>query len=269
MGKPYLPQNSKLCKEDLVEQETKFRELLDILMKKADEFGCTIRVIGSIAFRIKAPEYSYIEYDNKRFLTDIDFVTYAKDIVKVQDLFFSLGWQEDQGVLRLFGAKRRIFYHPEEDLHSDIFIDKLRFCHPIDFKKRLEIDNPTISLIDLILEKLQIVEINKKDLVDVMILLRKYNIGYEVTKNDKIDAAHLAEICAKDWGWWKTATMNLEKVRDFSASYLQKDDAEIINQKVGTLIDYIHKKNKGLRWKIRSLFGEKFKWYNVVEEVQR
>ncbi len=269
MGTPFIPEKKKLTPEILQKQEKKFRALLDLFMQKAKEFDCTIRVIGSIAFRIKAPEYSYIEYENERYLTDIDFVTYKRDILKVQDLFFSMGWQEDQGVLRLFGDKRRIFYHPEEDLHSDIFIDKLRFCHEVDFRKRLEIDNPTISLIDLILEKLQIVQINKKDLIDIMILLRKYEVASKVKDNDKIDASHLADICARNWGWWKTATGNLEKVKRFSGEYLNSEDAQIIKEKVDILLQKITEHNKSLKWKFRSLFGEKFKWYNEVEEVKR
>ncbi len=269
MGRPFLPEKSELSRQDLEAQEKIFMELLEQFMKKSEEFDCIIRVIGSIAFRIKAPEYSYIEYKNKRYLTDIDFVTYADDIIRVQDMFFSLGWEEDQGILRLFGDKRRIFYHPREDLHSDIFIDKLRFCHDIDFRGRLEIDKPTISLIDLILEKLQIVEINKKDLVDIMILLRKYDVSFDHSGNDKIDGGYLTGICSRDWGWWKTATGNLDKVNSFSDDYLDKDDAEIVKNKVNILTEHIQNHKKSLGWKIRSLFGERFKWYNQVEEVQR
>lgn len=269
MGKPFLPKKSQLSEQDLKKQEEKFRELLKTFMDKAEEFGCTIRVIGSIAFRIKAPEYSYIEYKNKRYLTDIDFVTYKDDIVKVQDMFFSMGWKEDQGVLRLFGDKRRIFYHPTVDLHSDIFIDKLRFCHDVDLRNRLELDNPTISLIDLILEKLQIVKINKKDLVDIMILLRKFEISFGKPDQTTIDGSYLVKICSQNWGWWKTATKNLVKVTQFSQDYLEPKDAKVVIQKVNLLLENIRQHKKSIFWKIRNLFGEKFKWYNEVEEVHR
>lgn len=269
MNRPFLLDSSQLSEKDLVLQEKKFRELLNVLMKKADEHNCIIRVIGSIAFRIKAPEYSYIEYRNHRYLTDIDFVTYSRDIIKVQDMFFSLGWKEDQGVLRLFGNKRRIFYHPEEAVHSDVFIDKLRFCHEISFKNRLEIDKPTISLIDLILEKLQIVEINKKDLIDIMILLRKYEISKHESNNKLIDGSYLAQVCARDWGWWKTATMNLKKIKQFSPEFLNEDDAEVINLRVDELREMINEQKKTLKWRLRSIIGERVKWYNEVEEVKR
>ncbi len=91
------------------------------------------------------------------------------------------------------------------------FIDKLRFCHEIDFRGRLGIDPVTISLIDLLLEKLQIVEINRKDLIDMMVLLRQYGVAGVKNTNEAINGGRLAEICRKDWGWWKTATVNLKK----------------------------------------------------------
>ncbi len=268
MAIPFIPEGAELTEEILQKQEEKFMTILNELMEKAIEFNVTMRVIGSIAFRIKAPEYKHIQYKNQRYLTDVDFVTYSKHITRVQDMFFSLGWTENQTVLRLFGDKRRIFYHPDQDLHSDIFIDKLRFCHPINFKKRLELDYPTISLVDLLLEKLQIVEINKKDLVDVMLLIRKFPISNKPQK-DAVNIEHLAKICANNWGWWKTATINLDKVLHFSKSYLNETDAEIVNERINKIIDTIQNKRKTISWKLRNLIGEKMKWYNEVEEVQR
>lgn len=268
MAIPFIPEGAELTEEILQKQEEKFLIILDELMKKATEFNVTMRVIGSIAFRIKAPEYKHIQYKNQRYLTDVDFVTYSKHITRVQDMFFSLGWTENQNVLRLFGDKRRIFYHPEEDIHSDIFIDKLRFCHPVDFRKRLELDHPTISLIDLLLEKLQIVEINKKDLVDIMLLIRKYPVSHQPQK-DAVNIEHLSKICAKNWGWWKTATLNLNKVLQFAESYLQEDDAKIVIERINKIIDTIQTRRKTICWKLRNMIGEKMKWYNEVEEVQR
>lgn len=268
MSYPYLPDKEEFSPEELQEQEKKFLQLLDQIMLKAKEFNVTMRVLGSIAIRIKAPEYSYIAYQHNRFIPDIDFVTYSSDIVQVQDLFFDLGWQENQTILRLFGNKRRIFNHPQLEIHADIFIDKLRFCHEINFKKRLTIDYPTISLIDLVLHKLQIVEINKKDLIDMMILLRKYPLSQKEEK-DKINIAYLAKICSKDWGWWKTATDNLQKLNQFCKQYLTIKDAGIVSEKIKIILRSIEERPKSLSWKTRSIIGEKIRWYKEVEEVQR
>ena len=268
-GIPCIPDGIEINKESLKKQEAAFLKVLNEIMEKAKEFDVTIRVIGSLALRIKCPDYKYIEYENQHHLADIDFITYSKEIIKVQDMFFELGWTENQNVLRLFGDKRRIFYHPDENIHSDIFIDKLRFCHKIDFRKRLGIDYPTIGLIDLLLAKLQIVEINKKDIIDIMVLLSQYPVSLDGKNKGYIDGSYLAGICSRDWGWWKTATSNLKKVRELSDEYLRKKQAEIIKQRLVLLTLFIEKKPKSLKWKIRSKIGNKMKWYREVEEIDR
>jgi hypothetical protein len=268
MDCPFLPEKVKYTAEELQQQEKDLMELLDLVMLKAEEHKVTIRVTGSLAFRIKASEYSYIAYQNNRCLADLDFVTYSKYITQVQDLFFELGWSENQNVLRLFGNKRRIFYHPEEQLHADIFLDKLRFCHEINLKNRLQIDYPTISLIDLLLAKLQIVEINQKDLIDLMTLLRKYPVSQQ-EEQDKIHTGYLTKICSTDWGWWKTATENLHKISKFSQQYLTTEDADVVSERAENILSSIAEKPKSLTWKIRNRIGEKLKWYNEVEEVRR
>ena len=266
---PCIPDGFEINEKSLKAQEIAFMQVFEEIMDKAKEYDITMRVSGSIAFRIRCPVYKTIEYKNKRYLKDIDFVVYAKEIIKVQDLFFGLDWTENQNVLRLFGDKRRIFYHPEIPIHSDIFIDKLRFCHEIDLRKRLEIDDVTISLIDLLLEKLQIVEINKKDIIDIIVLLSQYPVSFNGSDKGYINGYYLAEICSKDWGWWKTATSNLKKVKELSDEYLGKKQAEILKQRLVLLTSFIDKKPKSLKWKMRSKIGDKIKWYREVEEVDR
>jgi hypothetical protein len=266
---PFLEEGAALTPENLERQEREFDALLDEFMGRAAEHHATIRVIGSLAFRRRCPDYRHIEYENGRFLTDIDFVTYSRDIPSVQDIFEEMGWQENMNILRLFGDKRRIFYHPELPLHSDIFLDRLRFCHEIDFRGRLELDSPTIPLVDLLLEKLQIVEINRKDLVDIMVLMSQYPVRDAPDARDCIDGARVAAICGADWGWWRTATMNIAKAGEFSGSFLPAPGAGIVRERLDNLRSMIEARPKGLGWRLRSIIGDRMRWYREVEEVER
>ena len=243
--------------------------LLGELTAAAERHGAIMRVIGSLAFRIKCPDYKHVFYANRRYLTDVDFVAYSRQVDRVQDAFWELGWEENQTVLRLFGNKRRIFYHPTEPVHSDVFLDKLRFCHEINFRDRLELDSPTITPADLLLEKLQIVEINKKDLVDVLVLLSQHDVTDVEGSVDSVDGARLARLCAGDWGWWRTATMNLDKLKNFSEEYLEPDERPRVEQRLEKLRALIDERSKGLGWRIRSIFGDRLRWYDEVEEVER
>jgi len=266
---PCIPSGAGLTPVVLAEQEARFIEVLDQLLARAHELGATMRLIGSLAFRIQCPDTKYMEYDNQRYLTDIDFVAYGAQMEKVQDLFLDLGWSENQNVLRLFGHQRRIFYHPTEPIHSDVFVDKLRFCHDIDFRGRLEIDDRTISLVDLLLEKLQIVEINRKDLIDVMVLLSQHSISTSGGREGRIDGPYLARLCGREWGWWRTASMNIEKTAHFASEYLQAEDADRVRRKLDQLSELIAHQPRSLKWRLRSLIGERVKWYREVEEVDR
>ena len=266
---PFIQPGAELTPEVLEEQEARMVEVLEIIMEQADEFGASIRALGSIAFRIKCPDYKYMEYENRRYLTDIDFIARSGEIDRVQDMFFSMDWSENQTVLRLFGHKRRIFYHPDLPLHSDVFLDKLRFCHEIDFRKRLELDGPTISVTDLLLEKLQIVEINRKDLIDIMVLMGQYGVSGEFSGGDCIDGDRIASLFGRDWGWWRTGTANIRKTIDLAEEYLAGQDAAAVRKRLEDLLEMVERGSKSIGWRLRSIIGERMKWYNEVEEVER
>ena len=268
-ARPFIPEGAGLTREVLVKQERRFVEILELILEKASERGATMRVIGSLAFRLACSDFKDLEYANERYLTDVDFVAYGREIDRVQDTFFDLGWSENQNVLRLFGDKRRIFYHPSEPVHSDVFIDKLRFCHEIDFRGRLEIEDVTISLVDLLLEKLQIVEINRKDLVDTMMLLRQHGVSEDGRDQHLIDGAYLASLCGSNWGLWRTSTMNLRKISGFAVDYLAPEDSEVVRERLRVLVRLIDDAPKSLAWRARARIGDRMKWYREVEEVER
>ena len=74
-------------------------------------------------------------------------------------LLDALGYVSDK---RMLFMGRYLFENPDNKRHIDIFFDKLEFCHIIDFRGRLEIDYPTISLSDILLQKMQIVQTSLK-----------------------------------------------------------------------------------------------------------
>jgi len=75
-------------------------------------------------------------------------------------------------VTRLFGEFRLLFHDPVYGRHIDIFFEKLDFSHVLPLKGRLEAETLTLPLAELLLEKMQIAQINEKDLIDTIMLLR-------------------------------------------------------------------------------------------------
>jgi hypothetical protein len=150
----------------------------------------------------------------------------------------------------------------------DIFYEKLDFCHVIRWDGRLEVDGPSIPLAELLLEKMQIVEINEKDVIDTIMLLLEHPLG-DVDK-ETINIARVAQLCAADWGMWRTATMNLDKVRALAHGYeqLSKDEKAHVEQKVEAALERIESEPKSMAWRLRARVGDRVKWYKDVDEVQ-
>lgn len=262
--------------EELKKQEAEFFKLRDRVLKEADNRKIPLRIIGAIAIRTHCPEYKYLEYDLGRMLTDIDFVAYDRDTKRIRELFLDLGYQEDPAIRAMMSgmgmgkmSKRLIFYEDTLGIHSDVFMDEMKFCHIVNFKGRLEIDYPTVPLTDMLLSKLQIVKINEKDIIDSVVLLREHTVGSE--DKEMINEDYIAQLFAADWGFWRTATENLGKIRDFAQSYtkLTDEDKKDISGKIEQLLTRIEKEPKSMKWKMRNRVGDKKQWYEDVEEVVR
>ena len=262
--------------DELMKQEVEFFKLRDRVMEEADKRGITLRIIGAIAIRTHCPEYKYLEYDLGRMLTDIDFVGYDKDTKRTRDLFVDLGYREDPAIRAMMSgmgmgkmSKRLIFYEDNLGIHSDVFMDEMKFCHVVSFKGRLEIDHPTVPLTDMFLSKLQIVKINEKDIIDSVVLLREHEVG----SGDKemVNEDYIAKLFAADWGFWRTATENLEKIKNFAHTYtkLTDEDKKDVEKKITQLQERIEKEPKSMKWKMRNKVGDKKQWYEDVEEVVR
>jgi hypothetical protein len=227
--------------------------------------GVTLRVIGALAFHHHCPEFGYFQTKLNRVYTDIDFAGYGNQSKPIRDLFVSIGYAEDIEI-NSFHAEggRLIFNHPETHLHIDVFMDKLDFCHPIPWKKRLEVDDVTIPLAELLLEKMQIVKINEKDIIDTIMLLREHEIAGDDA--DHINSDRVAQLCADEWGLWRTTTMNLEKVRDYLPHYdLTDDDKTIVAQRIDEVLKAMNDRPKGTKWRLRARVGDKVKWYKTID----
>lgn len=226
-----------------------------------------MRLIGALAFRTHCPQYGYIQDSLGRVFTDIDFASYNsffKDIVRV---LTELGYEEDKAVSRLFSEFRLLFHDPVYGRHIDIFFNKLDFSHVLPLKGRLEAEALTLPLAELLLEKMQIAQINEKDLIDTIMLLREHPIGD--TDNETINAGVICPLLGNDWGFWRTVTGNLELTDEYLDNYAQltAEDRQIVRQRIAELMQRIDAYPKSSKWKLRARVGERVKWYKDVEEL--
>lgn len=232
-----------------------------------DDRGVRLRVLGSLGVALHCPASAALLPAFERTYADIDFAGYQRDAGAVSTFLASIGYMEDREVAMTSEGRRGLFNHPGSAIHIDVFYDSLEFCHKIPLDGRLERDRPTVPLAELLLSKVQIVKINQKDVVDIILLL----LDHELADGDEgtIDVARVARLCAADWGLWRTTTRNLEKVSALARGYPQLEGTarkRVLSQ-VEALIARLDAEPKSLGWRARSRIGERVKWWTDVDEV--
>jgi hypothetical protein len=252
--------------QDRSERE-KFENELKRIIQASEDSRILLRVIGSLAFQMHCPKFGYLQAMLGRAYTDIDFAAYGRQSKQIQGLMTTLGYTENREVFIASEGERAIYDKADGGLHVDIFYEKLDFCHTIYWKDRLDIDAPTIPLTELLLEKMQIVQINEKDVIDTIMLLLEHPLGDNDTETINIKRA--ASLCASDWGLWRTTTMNLDKVKQLAYGYsqLSADQKAKVEAQVNEILTRLEKAPKPLTWRLRDRVGERVKWYKDVDEV--
>jgi hypothetical protein len=249
------------------EQRLLFEEEAVRIVNMSAGQGLTLRVLGSLAFHIHCQQYNRLQKQLGRAYTDIDFASYKKQASKIGPFLSKLGYREDLDVNVLFAGERLIFNHPSSGLHIDIFFDKLNFCHEINWVGRLEVDQPTLPLAEMLLEKMQIVKINEKDIIDTLMLLLEHPLGDD--DHETINIARISRLCAKDWGLWRTITMNLKKVTDLGQGYeqLNSEEKSRLGSQVELALARINGEPKSTGWRLREKVGDRVKWYQEVDDI--
>lgn len=238
------------------------------LVREAEEKGIQLRILGSIAYRLHSPKYVHLFAEMDRELTDVDFGAYRQQSHAIRNFMIAQGYKANDGMFVGSEGARHIYQHPEWPLHVDVFTDELNYCHPIPFKGRLELDSPTISTTDLLLEKMQIVEINMKDLKDTMVLMLEHPVGDPAAGRENIDDAYICGMMSRDWGFYYTFITNLKKVIEFIPQFpaIAKQEAECIENRIRALIGKIEGAPKSMKWKLRAKIGTRARWYQEVSE---
>ena len=201
---------------------------------------------------------------------DLDFVVAAKQRRDFEAFMPTVNYSPHKQFNVLNGDQRQIYYHNDNDMKIDIFVGDFEMCHKIPMENRLTFDPVTIPLAELFLSKAQIVELNRKDAMDLTSLL----LNNETGNGDKnmINLQVIAKLCSQDWGLYKTTSINLGQVeklmQDDSVNLTQEERALVLNR-VREIQKTFEDMPKPLPWQIRDRVGTRVKWYIEVEEVRR
>jgi hypothetical protein len=257
------PSSLRYCFGRLAQIHPQIIEEAKRLIAATGDAGLSVRLIGGVAIRLHALDG--LPSALERPYQDIDLVTTSKGGRRTVKLLEELGYTPNDRFNAL-NSGRAVVYDVEHQRQVDLFIGEFRMCHTIDLVSRLEVDHPTVPLAELLLTKLQIVSLNRKDLVDIAGILYGHDVGDH--DNEAVNADRIAQVLASDWGLWRTSRGTVEtsqaRLRELG---LDAADAQRVEERLDRLWHRVQEQPKTFRWRSRARIGERTRWYEEPEEV--
>jgi hypothetical protein len=232
------------------------------IAEAAAERGLPLRLLGGVAIAILCP--SSRRPPLQRTYGDIDFATTGGAKEAVVELMGSLGYGADREFNTLHGRRRLYFWDEPNQRHVDAFVDEANLCHRVSFKTRLEAVPLTLSPADLALLKLQVVETNEKDYLDICALFADHDLSSD---ENGVNVSYIGRLVAADWGLWRTLGMVAERSERFALELQGFDSAALVAERLRRLRAELDSVPKSRSWKMRSRIGDRKRWYELPEEV--
>jgi len=237
------------------------------LTAAAAEANLGLRLMGGLAVWVVSPSVRVPPF--ARDYGDLDFAVRGRDARAATPFLVSEGYVAERMFNSIHGAQRLNFGHPEGLWTIDVIVDALRMSHLVELRGRLEPGRPTIDLADLLLTKLQVWEINAKDLADITCLLadRPLSDGGPFD-GEAIDLARITALTGADWGLCHTLERNLQEVATFARDRRPAGAPLDPVVQAEALLTAIAAGRKSVAWRVRARIGERVRWYEVPEEVR-
>lgn len=221
-----------------------------------------LRLLGGVAVAVLCP--SSRRPPLAREYGDIDLATTGTAKDEVIQLMESLGYRGDKEFNMLHGHRRLTFWDDRNERQVDVFVNEANLCHRISLLVRLEVVPLTLSLADLAILKLQVVETNEKDYLDLCAIFA----DHDMTEDESgINVTYIAELAASDWGLWRTLSMVAERSERFAHELPDFKAAQLVADRLQRLRNELDRVPKTRGWKLRSRIGERKRWYELPEEA--
>jgi hypothetical protein len=223
-----------------------------------------LRLLGGLG--IAQHQHRPVPEGLRRTYRDIDLVADSSSGHLVGPFLEGLGYVPNRRFNNLHGDRRLLFYDEANGRQVDVFIGLFRMCHVLDLDRRLDLDPRTVSPADLLLTKLQVVEINQKDLTDAVTLVQQHELGTEPA--DVLGLDRLTSVTRRDWGWFTTLTDNLARLIGVAEQFLNPLEAAATSERIRVIREAVVTAPKSLQWRLRAKVGRRVQWYELPEEVE-
>ena len=239
------------------------------LLTEMDSRHAPARLIGGLG--VAAHDHLPVPLSLVREFADIDLVVHRKAGRSTAQALAELGYTANARFNALHGSKRLLFYDVRNRRQLDVFVGEFAMCHRLDLDGRLDHHPRALTAADLLLTKLQIVQLNHKDVLDAARLLLNHELtddeAGQHTGVDGLSTRRIVSVTASDWGWHTTMSDNLAKVARGLPEGLSEPDATVVVHRAEMLLEVMATAPKTARWKARAVVGRRRAWYELPEEV--
>jgi len=236
------------------------------LIQVGEAQGLTLRLLGGLAIYLHSPSAAHRTL--ARQYPDIDLATLKQNGPAIEPFLVGEGYTPNRTFNTLSGSRRQLYYDQEHNRQVDVFIGSFEMCHKLPLADRLYLEALTVPLAELFLTKMQIVQMNEKDILDVCALVLDHEVG--PSDEETINAAYIAHLCGHDWGLYTTLMHSIQKVLTLAEALdLERSQRSLIRERLEKLKHAVEAEPKSLPWKMRARVGERVKWYEEPEEVRR
>jgi hypothetical protein len=234
-------------------------EAAEQIIREGESRGVTLRLLGGLAFKRLCPSTRKPPFyrENK----DIDLVGKREDVRGIVKVLETLGYKPREVFNKLNMNQRLIFNDLVNKRRVDIFLDEFVMCHKFDMRQSLLPGMDTLPITDLVMTKLQVVEMTEKEHRDLVAAFRDFDVA---EGDGSINERRIARACAKEWGLYTTFAKSLAKIRA-RAETLSGDDRNIVLARIDRLRQRMDEEPKSISWRVRARVGEKARWYELPE----
>jgi 8-oxo-dGTP pyrophosphatase MutT (NUDIX family) len=235
------------------------------LCEQADERGVAVRLLGGIAIWLRASEPA------RRLLgreyNDVDLATTKREAKRLRELLEELGYTPDKMFNALQGDRRLYYNAPDGSYHLDVFIERFVMSHELDLGRRLTLEPLTLPAAELLLTKLQIAQLNRKDASDTALLLADHELS-DSDGHSRLNLTQMSTVCSENWGLYTTVTDNLLATHALLPELVPEDGLrEAVAQRLTRLREELEAAPKSGAWRRRAKIGRRKRWYQTPDEV--
>lgn len=241
--------------------DSKLLQATQELVQATQSAGGSARVLGGIAVALRCPSARDPSLLARSY-SDVDLVVDKKSGPLLSRTLERLEYEPEKRFNALHGHSRMMFHHAD-GTHVDVFVEEFAMCHKLDLSSRLGIHEITLPLADLLLTKLQVAELNEKDVTDAAALFLDHDLSED---ESGVNVEYITGILGRDWGWWRTVSQNLAGLPGHVAKRLPEAAAATVTARIDQLQVAVEHAPKSLRWKARAKAGDRIPWREDPEE---